>query len=53
MTFAGTMEGLSPLMAWFLIRILAIAMNRAAGTPLPETSAVIMARWVSSARKKS
>ena len=52
-TFSSTALGDRPVWAAFFSRVLAVTMNRAAGTPLPETSAMTTARWSSSTRKKS
>ena len=45
--------GLWPSMAQLCRMILDTIMNRAAGTPLPDTSAMTRHRWSSSMRKKS
>ena len=42
-----------PWLSSWRSRVLARIMNRAAGTPLPETSAMSRARWPSSTMKKS
>ena len=52
-TVSNTCAGSIPAWAWFLMSVLAMTMKSAAGTPLPETSAMITARWSSSTRKKS
>ena len=44
---------LFPIMAMFWIRIFDTIIKRAAGTPLPDTSAITSPRCVSSIRKKS
>ena len=53
LVWVNTLPGVSRFWAWFLMRVLAITMNSAAGTPLPDTSAMTTARWSSSTRKKS
>ena len=52
-TVSSARAGDRPAWAAFFSRVLATTMNRAAGTPLPDTSAITRARWSSSTRKKS
>ena len=44
LTFCSTSAGEKPWSARFLISVLTMTMNMAAGTPLPETSPITMAR---------
>ena len=52
-TFSRAWLGLSPLWRRDLMSTRDTIMNSAAGMPLPDTSAMTMAMWSSSTRKKS
>ena len=52
-TLMSAWDGVSPFWRWDFMSTRDTIIKSAAGTPLPETSAITRAMWSSSTRKKS